>query len=260
MEAEECNPSTVSEKVATLLKDITELRQSGKERRDIEVQDKEREIQSLLRVPENKLPPLEKTICELEDFHQKFVMESEASAPFGAGIQSGSDVIRKASGGLGLRGIFLSKDPQELSKERKTVLEVPENVALLSASKPPQDLMVKFESLKEEQHFQQCVHRTGLNISGGIAVTTSDFGVKTNTEHDSSQHSDSSMSSRGETEYASITKYSSVPMASCELNTRDLRLSQMALDRLKQLQNTLNIRPHRVEEQFAVTTGNMACD
>ncbi|XP_035274034.1 interferon-induced very large GTPase 1-like [Anguilla anguilla] len=239
MDAEECSPSPESEKVAALLKDISELRRRGKKREATEVQDKEKEIQSLLRVPENKWPPLERTICELEDFVQKFVMENEASAPFRVANQSGSDVIRNASGGLALRGIFLSKDTQVLSKERKKVLEVPENVELTSASKPPQDLIVNFESLEEEQNFQQCVHRTGLNISGGISANVWGHAVKIKAGHDSSQHSDESMSSRGETEYASVTKYSSVPMASCDLHPRCLRLSPLALDSLKQLQNTL---------------------
>ncbi|KAG9352724.1 hypothetical protein JZ751_021138, partial [Albula glossodonta] len=60
-------------------------------------------------------------------------------------------------GGLALRGIFLSRDPEELCKERKTVLEVQGKVDLLSSSKPLQDLTVQFESVGREKRFQQCL-------------------------------------------------------------------------------------------------------
>ncbi|KAJ8340116.1 hypothetical protein SKAU_G00347490 [Synaphobranchus kaupii] len=111
-------------------------------------------------------------------------MESEASAPFGAGIQSGSDVIRNASGGLGLRGIFLSKDLQELSKERKTVLEVPENVVLLSASKPPQDLMWITDVLEEigrivgKESRLLVVTVLGLQSTGKSTLLNTMFGLQ----------------------------------------------------------------------------------
>ncbi|XP_036399925.1 interferon-induced very large GTPase 1-like isoform X2 [Megalops cyprinoides] len=242
MEPKEHTSSALSEKVFSLLRGISELRRNGKDRKDSGVQDKEKEIQNLLRAPEHEWLPPDKTIQELEEFVKQFVTDCKASAETSVGGHS-PDIIRNASGGLALRGILLSKDLQELSKERKTLLEVPKNVTFVNSSKAPQDLTVNFECLQQEQHFQQCVHSTGLNISGGVSGKRWGCTAGVRAGYDSSQQSDESSSSNKETVYASILKYSSVPIASCEFSAKDLRLSGPALDSLRQLQDTFKYAP-----------------
>ncbi|XP_048402075.2 interferon-induced very large GTPase 1-like isoform X2 [Stegostoma tigrinum] len=152
-----------------------------------------------------------------------------------AGNWSETQLLEKASGGLALKGIFVSRDVNDLLKVRERLLEIPKTCCLLGPSMSPTEHTESFTSLTHAINSKKCVEQLGLGIRNKIETKFCSFEVDVKGEHSTS----SSSSNSTKHTYVSLCKMVVVPMASAELKCKDLTLSKTAINCLKGVEKNL---------------------
>ena len=145
-------------------------------------------------------------------------------------------VIRNASNGRALLGIFLCSDLEELIKDRLPLLKPPENIVLQGPSKPTVDTEGRFTMKTQEDSYKKSVNVLGWGVSvsgkapvfGGVTVET---GVSTSRRtEDEKLHEIHKQQT-----YSSTVKHSYLQTATCTFENRDLQLSTDALKALNEI-------------------------
>ncbi|XP_060689086.1 interferon-induced very large GTPase 1-like [Hemiscyllium ocellatum] len=152
------------------------------------------------------------------------------------GNWSATQLLEKASGGLALKGIFVSKNLNDLLKTRERLLEVPKTCCLLGPSMNPTEHTERFTSHTHAEYSKKCVEQLGLGIRSSVETKFWSFELDVKGEHNTS----SSSSNSTKTTYVSFYKMIVVPMASVELNCKDLKLSETAVNSLKDVEMNLH--------------------
>ena len=223
------------EKSNQTLKELKELNQQGKQRHDERVQKIENDVRQQFHIsPDSwisKDKSLEELISKLELHQEKIsgILQKRDGL-------SDSMVIRNASNGRALQGIFLCSDMNELIKDRLPLLKAPENIVLKGPSKPTVDIQESFTMKSQEDSYKKSVDVFGWGVSvsgkapiyGGVTV---EAGVSTSrrTEKETLHETHEQQT------YSSTVKHSSLQLATYTFENRDLQLSTDALKALKEI-------------------------
>ncbi|XP_068115980.1 interferon-induced very large GTPase 1-like [Hyperolius riggenbachi] len=141
-----------------------------------------------------------------------------------------AEVIRHASGGLALEGIFQTKNMEDVVRKREPVLYIPENVSLAGKEHSSVVREEEFLSPKKERDFQKAIERLGMNLWRSVFVPLMQCGL--NCEY----------GLESEPNYVCATRYNYIPLASCYIRRDQLRISQSALSALKDIEKEIYVQ------------------
>ncbi|XP_035280947.1 interferon-induced very large GTPase 1-like isoform X2 [Anguilla anguilla] len=219
------------------LEELKELHQEGIDQNDTKVKKKLDEIRSALDMPESSwLPsgtPLQDIIQPL--YQRLCSVEEGVNSPLET--ISDEEVLRSASGGLALEGMYKSGNLDDLLQKRHQLLEVPESFRLRGPEHKYVYEKKEFNSQESRTKFQKVMERLGVSFSISLKSTFLGFESEVKIEYEHSEEK-SKKSSSAHT-YILNTQYNYVPLASCFIEKDQLKLCRSALNELKNIESLL---------------------
>ncbi|KAM4021971.1 interferon-induced very large GTPase 1-like isoform 1-T2 [Anomaloglossus baeobatrachus] len=233
----------IQEKNEQAMKMITELRtlqSEGKDRHDKAVKQKEDDIRKALEIPSECSAPPGKSLVDLLDQYEKQIKLIEESFLRKENIKD-EDILKYASGGLALEGIFQTKNIDDVFRKREPLLCVPKSLQLLGPEQSPVFQQKEFTSQIEESSFQKKVEKIGLSLSSSINFSFMGFSLKSSTDYSKNSESERTSQHSSKRTYICTTRYNYIPLASCYFTKDQLRLSEAALNGLEDIVKLIGI-------------------
>ncbi|XP_029771101.1 interferon-induced very large GTPase 1-like [Suricata suricatta] len=150
------------------------------------------------------------------------------------------DLVKWASGGLALQGIYKTNNERGLIEKREELLSVPKNFSLFGPQQGTRMETREFTSSQAESTFTQTIEKLGF--SAAASAKGKGWGFSLEAGVDDSKHSESkeTQQSHSEHPYFCSTKFIYIPLASCHFPTDQLQLSKAALQELKCIEDLLD--------------------
>ncbi|KAM4850429.1 interferon-induced very large GTPase 1-like [Urocitellus parryii] len=221
------------------VKEQRNLLSEGRQRQEEAVKRKEAELRQAMEIPEeNRLKP-PKPLRELMEIMKKELSPMEQTPSHRPNLPD-RDLVRWASGGLALQGIYKTCHHMDLIQGREELLSVPKEFSLFG---PQQGTLVQseeFTSSQAEVMFTQSMENLGFSLT--TSAKFGGWGFSLETELDKSKHSESKEThlTNSECSYFCSTKFRYTPLASCHFPIDQLQLSNAALHELKCLEDLLD--------------------
>uniref|UniRef100_A0A803WGT5 Interferon-induced very large GTPase 1 n=1 Tax=Ficedula albicollis TaxID=59894 RepID=A0A803WGT5_FICAL len=222
------------------LKDLTEMLNSHSHSQD-ELKKKAETLWRAMEIPKEFWPSPKEPLAEmLESIHKQLEQQQEMSAGRRENIPD-TEVLRRASGGLALQGIYRTSRAGDVLATREQLLRVPEGFQLAG---PEQGLLLErreFSSSAAESTFTKSMQQLGfsMSISAKFAFWGTNLGAVV--DHRNSLQSQDTQQSHSEQSYFCTTKFQYIPLASCYFQRHQLRLSDAALQELQDMEQVLGI-------------------
>ncbi|KAI4537600.1 hypothetical protein MG293_012463 [Ovis ammon polii] len=150
------------------------------------------------------------------------------------------ELVRYASGGLALQGIYKTSDQRCLLEKKEELLCVPKEFVLRGPNQATRTEMKEFASSQEESMFTQTVEKLGFSITA--LAKGGGWGISLEAGMDQSMHFESKemQQSHFTQSYFCSTKFIYIPLASCIFPIDQLQLSNAALQDLKDIEDLLD--------------------
>ncbi|XP_063797142.1 interferon-induced very large GTPase 1-like isoform X1 [Pseudophryne corroboree] len=229
-----------TEQAAKILMTLKELSSEGKSRQDEIVKHSEEEMWKALEIPTECSAPSEKPLVDLVDYFENQIKLREESYLKRENLCE-EDLIKYASGGLALEGIFQTKSIEDVFRKYEPLLCVSEGFNLVGPEQKPVLQEKEFTSHEEESKFQKCVEKIGLSLNSSISIGFMGFGLNISIGSRNSSESYKFRKESSEQTYVCTIRYNYIPLASCYFTTNQLRLSQAALNALKDIETLIDI-------------------
>ncbi|XP_064563280.1 interferon-induced very large GTPase 1-like [Zonotrichia leucophrys gambelii] len=225
------------EEAKQALKDLTEMLKSRSHSQDA-LREKAETLWQAMEIPKEFWPAPKKPLADVLESIQKQLEQQELSAGRGENIPD-TEVLRRASGGLALQGIYRTSRPEDVLAKREQLIRVPEEFQLAG---PVQGSLLErkeFSSSAAESTFTKSMELLGFSMS--VSAKASFWGINLggSVDHSSSSQSEDTQQSRSEQSYFCTTKYLYIPLASCYFQRHQLRLSDAALRHLQDMEKQL---------------------
>uniref|UniRef100_A0A8C3TWP5 MACPF domain-containing protein n=1 Tax=Catharus ustulatus TaxID=91951 RepID=A0A8C3TWP5_CATUS len=152
-----------------------------------------------------------------------------------------TEVLRRASGGLALQGIYRTSRAGDVLATREQLLRVPEGFQL---SGPEQGSVLErreFSSSAAESTFTKSMEQLGYSMSVSAKFAFLGINLGVGVDHSSSSQSQDTHQSHSEQSYFCTTKFQYIPLASCYFQRHQLRLSDAALRELQDMEQILGV-------------------
>uniref|UniRef100_A0A674J473 VLIG-type G domain-containing protein n=1 Tax=Terrapene triunguis TaxID=2587831 RepID=A0A674J473_9SAUR len=230
------------EQVKAALQDLKEMQREGKIHHNEAVRRKEEELWVAMEIPQEYWAPSEKPLMEVMDNAHKQLDLLEESVSQSENLPD-EEVLRRASGGLALQGIYKTHKLSDMLETREQLVNIPKGFGLFG---PQQGLLFvnkEFSSTEAESTFTRTMEKLGFSISVAAKGGFWGFSAETSSDYSSSSGSEQTHKSRSEHTYICTTKYSYIPLASCYFPKAQLRLSSAALQELKEIEQLLSHTP-----------------
>uniref|UniRef100_A0A8D2NPC8 VLIG-type G domain-containing protein n=1 Tax=Zosterops lateralis melanops TaxID=1220523 RepID=A0A8D2NPC8_ZOSLA len=234
------------------LKDLTEMLNSHSHSQDA-VREKAETLWQAMEIPKEFWPPPEKPLDDMLESIQKQLEQQELSAVRTENIPD-TEVLRRASGGLALQGIYRSSRPEDVLAKREQLLRVPEGFQLAGPEQGSLFQRKEFSSSASESTFTKSMEQLGFSISVSAKASFWGFNVEAGVGHSSSSQSQDTHQSHSEQSYFCSTKYLYIPLASCYFQRHQLLLSDAALQELQDMEQLLSFTQ---EDEKAALLNNM---
>ncbi|KAM4902821.1 interferon-induced very large GTPase 1-like [Sylvia borin] len=218
------------------LKDLTEMLNSHSHSQDA-VRQKAETLWQAMEIPKEFWPPPENPLADMLESMQKQLEQQELSAVRRENIPD-TEVLRQASGGLALQGIYRTSRPEDVLAKREQLLRVPEGFQLAG---PEQGLQLEgkeFSSSAAESTFTKSMEQLGFSMS--VSAKAAFLGISLGAGVDHSSSSQSQDTHHSEQSYFCSTKYQYIPLASCYFQRHQLLLSDAALQELQDMEQLLS--------------------
>ncbi|XP_009465673.1 PREDICTED: interferon-induced very large GTPase 1-like [Nipponia nippon] len=222
-----------------VLKELKEMHNSRSHSKEA-IRQKEEALWQALEIPKEYWAPPEKSLMDVLEGIQKQLEQRESSVSRSENV-SDTEVLRRASGGLALQGIYRTGSLEDVLAKRDQLLRVPEGFKLAG---PEQGSLLdrkEFSSAAAEATFTKSMEQLGFSISVSAKAGFWGFNVEAGADHSSSSQSSHTHRSRFEQSYICTTKYQYIPLASCYFQKHQLRLSDTALRELQDIEHLLSI-------------------
>ncbi|XP_065443437.1 interferon-induced very large GTPase 1 [Chrysemys picta bellii] len=230
------------EQAKLALEGLKEMQEKGRSRHEEVVRKKEEELQGAMDIAPEYWAPAEKPLKEvIENVHKQLDLLEE-SVSHSENLPD-KEVLRWASGGLALQGIYKTKKLAEMVEKREQLIDIPERFELFGPEQGPLFEKKEFSSAEAESTFTKTMEKLGFSISVAAKGGFWGFSAETSTDYSSSSESEETHRSRSEHAYICTTKYSYIPLASCYFPKDQLRLSSAALQELKKIEQLLSHTP-----------------
>ncbi|XP_039580185.1 interferon-induced very large GTPase 1-like, partial [Passer montanus] len=219
------------------LKDLTEMLKSRRHSQDA-LKEKAETLWRAMEIPKEFWPPPQKPLADMLESIQKQLEQQELSAGREKNIPD-MEVLKRASGGLALQGIYRTSRPEDVLAKREQLLRVPEGFQLAGPEQGSLLERKEFSSSAAESTFTKSMEQLGFSIS--VSAKSSFWGVNlgAGVDHSSSSQSQDTHQSHAEQSYFCTTKYQYIPLASCYFQRHQLRLSDAALRELQKMEQQI---------------------
>ncbi|XP_032709242.1 interferon-induced very large GTPase 1-like [Lontra canadensis] len=220
------------------LQELRDLLSEGRQQQDEAVRRREAELRQAMESPEEYWPSPQKSLKEVMENNEKQLNLVEGIRSHRQNLPY-RDLVRWASGGLALQGIYKTRDQRGLIETREELLSVPNEFSLCGPEQGSRMETKEFTSSQAEAMFTQTIEKLGFSAT--IAAKGEGWGFSLESSVDHSKHSESkkTQQSHSEHSYFCSTKFSYIPLASCRFPIDQLQLSKAALQELKCIEDLL---------------------
>ncbi|XP_054581493.1 interferon-induced very large GTPase 1-like [Eptesicus fuscus] len=245
-------------KAEQALQELRDLQSEGRQRQEEAVRKKEAELRQAMEIPKEYWPPPEKSLREVIEHMQRQLNLMEGTLSHKQNLPD-RDLVRWASGGLALQGIYKTSYQKELIHKREELLSVPKEFLIFGPEHGTRMESREFTSSQEESKFTQMTEKLGFSVIASAKGGGWGFSVEAGMDHSKHSESKETQQSRSEHSYFCSTKFSYVPLASCHFSMDQLQFSKAALQELKCMEDllgqpadtdTLPLLRHRAEAFF----------
>ncbi|KFV15100.1 Interferon-induced very large GTPase 1, partial [Pterocles gutturalis] len=219
-----------------ILKELKEMHNSRSHSRDA-MRQKEEALWQAMEIPREYWAPPEQSVVGVLDSIQK---QLERQGATGTTV-SDTEVLRRASGGLALQGVYRTSSLADVLAKRDQLIRVPDRFQLAGPEQGSLLERKEFSSSAAEAAFTKSMEQLGFSISVSAKAGFWGFNVETGVDYRSSSQSEDTRQSRSEQSYICTTKYQYIPLASCYFQKHQLCLSEAALRELQDLEHLLSI-------------------
>ncbi|NXR44703.1 GVIN1 GTPase, partial [Hippolais icterina] len=220
------------------LKDLTEMLNSCSHSQDA-VREKAETLWQAMEIPKEFWPPPKKPLADILESIQKQLEQQEVSAVRREKIPD-MEVLRRASGGLALQGIYRTSRPEDVLAKREQLLRVPEGFQLAGPEQGSLLERKEFSTSAAESTFTKSMEQLGFSISVSAKANFWGINLGAGVDHSSSSQSQDTHQSHSEQSYFCTTMYQYIPLASCYFQRHQLRLSDAALQELQDMEQLLS--------------------
>nr|XP_051685000.1 interferon-induced very large GTPase 1-like [Oryctolagus cuniculus] len=220
------------------LQGLRDLLSEGRQRQEEAVRRREAELRQAMEIPEEYWPPPEKPLQEVMENLQRQLKVTEGTLSHRQNLPD-RDLVRWASGGLALQGIFKTSQQRGLLEKREELLCVPKEFSLFGPEQSTWMETKEFTSSQAQSIFTQSIEKLGFSLTASAKGGGWGFSLEAGVDH--SKHSESKEIRRSHCEhsYFCSTKFSYIPLASCHFSMDQLQLSTAALQELKYIEDLL---------------------
>ncbi|KAM6354950.1 interferon-induced very large GTPase 1-like [Podargus strigoides] len=236
------------------LQELKQMHSSHSHNKDV-VRQKEEALWQALEIPKEYWAPPEKPLADVLESIQKQLEKQESSVGRGENI-SDTEVLRRASGGLALQGIYRTSSLADVLAKRDQLIRVPDGFQLAGPEQGSLLERKEFSSSAEEATFTKSMEQLGFSISVSARAGFWGFNVEVDADYSRSSQSEHTHQSHSEQSYICTTKYQYIPLASCYFQKNQLCLSEAALRELQDIEHLLSItkeadRPNMLKSRCA---------
>ncbi|KFV78638.1 Interferon-induced very large GTPase 1, partial [Struthio camelus australis] len=221
------------------LKELKEIQNSSSHTKEF-IRKKEEALWKALDIPQEHWTLSEKSLVEVLESIQKHLEQQEKSVCRSENV-SDEEVLRRASGGLALQGIYRTNSLADMLAKREQLINLPEGFQLAGPEQGSLLEKKEFSSSAAEAAFTKAMEQLGFSINVAAKAGFWGFNVEVDTDYRSSSQSEETHRSRSEQTYLCTTKYQYIPLASCYFQKHQLRLSNAALQELQDIEQLLSI-------------------
>ncbi|XP_056342763.1 interferon-induced very large GTPase 1-like [Oenanthe melanoleuca] len=222
------------------LKDLTEMLNCRSHSQDA-LREKAETLWQAMEIPKEFWPSPKKPLAEmLESIHKQLEQQQELSAGRRENIPD-TEVLRRASGGLALQGIYTTSRDGDVLATREQLLRVPEGFQLAGAEQGSLLEKREFSSSAAESTFTKSMEQLGFSLSVSAKFAFWKIKVGAGVDHSKSSQSQDTHQSHSEQSYFCTTKFQYIPLASCYFQRHQLRLSDAALRELQDMEQILGV-------------------
>ncbi|XP_064267495.1 interferon-induced very large GTPase 1-like [Passer domesticus] len=225
------------EEAKQALKDLTEMLKSRSHSQDA-LREKAENLWRAMEIPKEFWPQPKKPLADMLESIQKQLEQQELSAGRGENIPD-TEVLKRASGGLALQGIYRTSRPEDVLAKREQLLRVPEGFQLAGPEQGSLLERKEFSSSAAESTFTKSMEQLGFSVSVSAKCSFWGINLGAGVDHSSSSQSQDTQQSHSEQSYFCTTKYQYIPLASCYFQRHQLRLSDAALRVLQDMEQQL---------------------
>uniref|UniRef100_A0A8C5ZS81 Uncharacterized protein n=3 Tax=Marmota marmota marmota TaxID=9994 RepID=A0A8C5ZS81_MARMA len=227
--------------VEHLLQELGNFLLEGRQRQEEAVRKKEAELRQAMEIPEEYWPVPEKPLREVMEIMQRQLSPKEKTLSHRQNLLD-RDLIRWASGGLALQGVYQTCNQMDLIQKREELISVPSDFSLFGPQQGTRMETKQFTSFQEESMFTQTIEKMGFSVSA--SAYGGGWGIPVETGMNKIKHSESKETQQASSEctYFCSTKFCYVPLASCYFHMNELQLSKPALQELKYMDVVLDQR------------------
>ncbi|KAB0346675.1 hypothetical protein FD754_011532 [Muntiacus muntjak] len=222
------------------LQELTHLLSEGRQRQEEAVRKKEAELRYAMEIPKEYWPSPEESLREVIENMQRQLNFMEGTLSHRETL-SDRELMRYASGGLALQGIYKTSDQSRLIEKREELLSVPKEFSLFGPEQSTRIETKEFTSFQEESMFTQAVEKLGFSVAASAKSRSWEFSLETGTGHRKHTESKETQQSCSEHTYFCSTKFSFIPLASCYFPIDQLKFSEAALQELKCIEDFLGL-------------------
>ncbi|XP_075402256.1 interferon-induced very large GTPase 1-like [Tenrec ecaudatus] len=238
------------------LQELKDLLSGGRQRQEEAVRTKEEELRQAMEIPREYWPSPQKSLREVLENIQRQLNSMQGTVTQSPNLED-EELVRRASGGLALQGIYKSGDQGDLIEKREELLSLPPNFSLYGPEQSTRMETKEFSSSQAESVFTQTIEKLGFSATASAKGGRWDFSKEAGMDQSKQSESQKSQQSRSEHSYFCTTKFSYMPLASCHFPIDQLQFSKAALQELKCIEDLLGepegpdtLLRHRTEAFF----------
>ena len=220
------------------LQEQREMLSEQRQQQEKAVRKKEAELRQTMEIPKELWPSPEKPPGEVTEDMQRQLKVMEGALSHRKSLPD-RELVRHASGGLALQGIYKTRDQRCLLEKKEELLCVPKEIVLRGPEHGTRMETKEFTSSQEESMFTQTVEKLGFSVTA--LAKGGGWGISLEAGMDKTTHSESKeiQQSHSTHSYFCSTKFIYIPLASCIFPIDQLQLSSAALQDLKCIEDLL---------------------
>ncbi|XP_066851312.1 interferon-induced very large GTPase 1-like [Anser cygnoides] len=227
------------EAAKSILQELEEMQKSRSHSKEM-IRQKEEALWQAMDIPKEYWAPPKKALVDELVSIQKQLEQQEKSMRKRENI-SDKEVLRRASGGLALQGIYRTNSLEDVLATREQLIRIPDGFTLTGPEQGSLLERKEFSSSAAEATFTKSMEQLGFSISASAKAGFWGLSLETGVDYSKSSQSEDSHRSRSEQTYICTTKYQYIPLASCYFQKDQLRLSDAALRELQDIERLLSI-------------------
>ncbi|XP_021045219.1 interferon-induced very large GTPase 1 [Mus pahari] len=219
------------------------LQSEGKHRGEEAVRRKEAELRQAMEIPEECWPKPEVSLKDITEIMERHLSHMEQTLAHSQNLSDG-DLVRQASGGLALQGIFKTSHQRSLIQKREELLSVPKQFSLLGPEHGTEIKTMEFSSFQEQAMFTRTIKMMGFSSTCLVKGEGWGLSLEAGMGQNKQTESEDAHQSHLEQTYFCSARFSYIPLATCHFHINDLQLSKAALQELKTIEELLEQTTH----------------